>query len=85
MSTFEDRVTAGVKEKLSGLIDSHCEVHAVYRDARYRVALGEMQGVFTPDQVDSLELKLANLYEALHDQAAELARISTELEFGNDG
>ena len=83
MSTFEDRVTAGVKQQVSGLIDSHTEAHADYAEVRVRVALAETHGMFTPDQVDNLESRLATIYEMLHDQAAELARISAELEFGN--
>jgi hypothetical protein len=85
MTSFDDSVTAGVTKRVNGLIDRHAETHADYAEIRCQVALAETYGVLTPDEVDRLELRLANLYEALHDQAAVLARISTELEFGNDG
>ena len=71
-----------VKAQVAELVESHCQAVGQYQEARITVAAWETFSVLTPDEVDRLELALANVYEALHDQAAELARIETELELG---
>jgi len=48
------------------------------------VALGELWGVFEPDEVSRLEDALGKLYESIHRQSERLARISADLEFRKD-
>jgi hypothetical protein len=71
-----------VSEQVNDLIESHCRVVHDYQTARITVAGWETYSVLEPGQVDRLEARLAGLYETLHDQSAELARISALLEFG---
>lgn len=77
-----DQVKPGMKARVDSLIDRHLESHADYAELRATSAIAETHGILTPDQVDSFESRLATLYEMLHDNAAELARISTLVEFG---
>ena len=72
---------SGIRECLDDAIQAHTEAHAIYRDARYRVAMGELWGVFEPDEVCRLESALAKLYDSIHRQSEKLARVSADLEF----
>lgn len=73
-----------VKE-LKGRVNAAIEVHSGvvhdYQTARITVAGWETYSVLEPGEVGRLESRLAALYETLHNQAAELARISALLEF----
>ena len=73
-----------VREQLDAAIDTHTRVVGEYQQARITVAGWETYGVLTPGEVDRLEYQLADLYEVIQDQSAELARISAVLEFGRD-
>lgn len=74
-----DRVKSGMKARVDGLIDRHLESHADYAELRVSSAIAETHGILSPDQVDDFELKLATLYEMLHDNAESLAAVSAEL------
>jgi hypothetical protein len=74
----------GVKHCLDDAIETHTCVVRQYQEARITVAGWETFSVLEPGEVDRLESRLAGLYEVIHEQSAELARLSALVEFGND-
>ena len=73
-----------VKQCLDDAIETHSGVVREYQEARITVAGWETFSVLEPGEVDRLESRLAGLYEILHDQSGELARLSAELEFNGE-
>ena len=70
-----------VQQDIDRAIETHCEAHAVYRDARFRVTLGELSGVFEPSEVDRLERALSKVYRVLNEQSESIAAIAAFAEF----